>query len=145
LIGNVSFNPMSALTRATLEQMVRHPDAAAVIRSIMRETEAVAGKLGIELPVSIDQRMAGAEKVGAHKSSMLQDVETGRPLEIDALVGAVVELAGLLKIPVPHTRTLYATAKLLDRTLRRVAYTAAALEAAASPAAEAAGSDHKAG
>jgi 2-dehydropantoate 2-reductase len=114
LIGNISFNPISALTGATLEQMVRHPEVSRVIRDIMAETEAVAGKLGIELPISIEQRMAGAEKVGAHKTSMLQDFEAGRPMELEAIVGAVVELAEKLAVPVPATRTVYAAAKLMD-------------------------------
>ena len=85
----------------------------------MAETEAVAAKLGIELPISIDQRMAGAEKVGAHKTSMLQDLEAGRPLEIEAVVGAVVELGERLGVPMPATRTVYACAKLLDEKRRR--------------------------
>jgi 2-dehydropantoate 2-reductase len=106
LIGNISFNPTSALTGATLEQMVRHQDGSAVIRDIMRETEGVAAKLGIELPVSIDQRMAGAEKVGAHKTSMLQDFEAAPPMELEAIVGGVVELADRLGVPVPCTRTV---------------------------------------
>ena len=114
LIGNISFNPISALTGATLEEMVRHREVSRVIRDIMAETEAVAGKLGIELPISIDQRMAGAEKVGAHKTSMLQDFEAGRPMELEAIVGAVVELAERLNVPVPATRTVYAAAKLMD-------------------------------
>jgi len=114
LIGNVAFNPISALTGATLEEMVRHPEASRVIRLIMAETEAVAAKLGIELPVSIEQRMAGAEKVGAHKTSMLQDLEMGRPIELEAIVGAVVELAERLGVPVPATRTVYAATKLMD-------------------------------
>jgi AcrR family transcriptional regulator len=75
LLGNVAFNPISALTRATLEEMARHPDVSRLVRELMVETEAVAARLGIELPISIDQRMAGAEKVGAHKTSMLQDLE----------------------------------------------------------------------
>jgi 2-dehydropantoate 2-reductase len=79
LLGNVAFNPISALTRATLVQMVRDPEVVALVRSIMAEVEAVAAKLGIELSVSIDQRIAGAEKVGEHKTSMLQDLEAGRP------------------------------------------------------------------
>ena len=116
LIGNISFNPISALTGATLEQMVRHRDVSQVIRQIMEETEAVAAKLGIELPISIDQRMAGAEKVGAHKTSMLQDFEAGRPMELEAIVGAVVELADRLGVPVPATRTVYAASKLMDET-----------------------------
>ena len=121
LIGNVSFNPISALTGATLEQMVRHPDVSRVVREIMTETEAVAARLGIELPISIDQRMAGAERVGAHKTSMLQDLEAGRPMEIEAVVGAVVELADRLGVSIPSTRAVYASVKLLDerRSQRR--------------------------
>ena len=119
LIGNISFNPISALTGATLEEMVRHPDVSQVVRGIMTETEAVAATLGIELPISIDQRMAGAEKVGAHKTSMLQDLEAGRPMEIEAVVGAVVELADRLGVPVPATRAVYASVKLLEEKKRR--------------------------
>src|SRR5262249_55713201 len=114
LLGNVAFNPISALTGGTLEELVRQPDVARAIRDIMTETEAVAGRLGIELPVSIEQRMAGAEKVGAHKTSMLQDFEAGRPMELEAVVGAVVELGDTLGIPMPTTRTVYACAKMLD-------------------------------
>jgi 2-dehydropantoate 2-reductase len=79
----------------------------------MREAEAVADELGLDLPISIEQRMAGAEKVGEHKTSMLQDLEAGRPLELEAVVGAVVELGERLRIPMPHTGTVYACAKLL--------------------------------
>jgi 2-dehydropantoate 2-reductase len=114
LLGNVAFNPISALTRATLEDMVRHPELSKVIREVMAEVEAVAAKLDIELPISIDQRMAGAEKVGAHKTSMLQDYEAGRPMELDAIVGAVVELGDRLNVPMAATRTVYACAKLLN-------------------------------
>jgi 2-dehydropantoate 2-reductase len=113
LLGNVAFNPISALTRATLEDMVRHPDVSRLVREVMVETEAVAARVGIELPVSIDQRMAGAGKVGAHKTSMLQDLEAGRPMEIDALAGAVVELGERLGVPTPSTRAVYACVKLL--------------------------------
>jgi 2-dehydropantoate 2-reductase len=118
LLGNVAFNPISALTGATLEDLARHPDVSRTIRDIMAETEAVAARLGIELPVSIDQRMAGAEKVGAHKTSMLQDLEAGRPMELDPVVGAVVELADKLGVPMPTTRTVYACARLLDQRRR---------------------------
>jgi len=118
LLGNVAFNPISALTGGTLEELVRHADTAAVIRAIMAETEAVAAKLGIELPISIDQRMAGAEKVGAHKTSMLQDLEAGRPLELEPIVGAVVELGDRLGVAMPATRTVYACAKMLDEKRR---------------------------
>src|ERR1700676_290246 len=88
VLGNASFNPVSALTRATLAQMVRDPGVSSVIRNIMQEVEAVSGKLGMELPITIDQRIAGAEKVGEHKTSMLQALEGGGPMELEALVGA---------------------------------------------------------
>ena len=115
ILGNASFNPVSALTRATLVQMVHDPGAADLIRNIMQEVEAVSHKLGLELPVSIDQRMAGAEKVGEHKTSMLQDLEAGRPMELEALVGSVVELGERLGLALPHTRMVYSCAKLLSR------------------------------
>jgi 2-dehydropantoate 2-reductase len=114
LLGNVAFNPISALTGGTLEQLVRHAGTAGLVRDIMAETEAVAGKLGIELPISIDQRMAGAEKVGAHKTSMLQDYEAGRPMELDPVVGAVLELGDRLGVSMPATRAMYACARFLD-------------------------------
>jgi len=116
VLGNASFNPVSALTRATLAQMVRDPGVASVIRNIMQEVEAVSQKLGMELPVSIDQRMAGAEKVGEHKTSMLQDLEAGRPMELEALVGAVVELGERVGLPMTSTRTVYNCAKLLAQS-----------------------------
>jgi 2-dehydropantoate 2-reductase len=118
LLGNVAFNPISALTGGTLEELVRHAGTAQVIRAIMAETEAVASTLGIEVPISIEQRMAGAEKVGAHKTSMLQDLEAGRPLELEAIVGAVVELGDRLGVAMPATRTVYACAKMLDEKRR---------------------------
>jgi 2-dehydropantoate 2-reductase len=113
ILGNVAFNPISALTGATLAQIVRAPEACDVVRHIMREAEAVATRLGLEMPITIDKRIAGAEKVGEHKTSMLQDLEAGRPLELEAVVGAVVELGERLGLPMPHTRTVYACAKLL--------------------------------
>jgi len=112
-MGNASLNPVSALTRATLVQMVRDPGVCWVIRNIMQEVEAVAHKLGMELPVSIDQRIAGAEKVGEHKTSMLQDLEAGRPMELEALVGAVVELGERVGLPMTSTRAVYNCTKLL--------------------------------
>jgi 2-dehydropantoate 2-reductase len=114
LMGNVAFNPISALTGGTLEELARHPEVSNVVRELMAETEAVAARLDIELPISIDQRMAGAEKVGAHKTSMLQDLEAGRPMEIDAVVGAVMELGDRLGVPMPVTRAIYGCVKLLD-------------------------------
>jgi 2-dehydropantoate 2-reductase len=117
ILGNVAFNPISALTRATLVRMMRDPDVSTLVRHIMTEVEAVAAKLGLELPVSIDQRMAGGEKVGEHKTSMLQDLEAGRPMELEAIVGAVVELAGRVDVPVPCTQAVYACTKLLQSTM----------------------------
>jgi 2-dehydropantoate 2-reductase len=113
VLGNASFNPVSALTRATLVQIARDPGACSVIRSIMQEVEAVSNKLGMELPISIDQRIAGAEKVGEHKTSMLQDLEAGRPMELEALVGSVVELGERVGLPMTCTRTVYECTKLL--------------------------------
>jgi 2-dehydropantoate 2-reductase len=114
LLGNVAFNPISALTRATLAQMARDPGVRLVVSNIMTEVAAVANRLGVDLPISIEQRIAGAEKVGEHKTSMLQDLEANRPMELEPVVGAVVELGERLGIEMPHTRTVYACAKLLQ-------------------------------
>jgi 2-dehydropantoate 2-reductase len=113
LMGNAVFNPLSALTRASLRAMAESPSLAPVVRAAMEEVEAVARRLDIVVPVSIDQRIRGAAKVGDHKTSMLQDLEAGRPLEIDAITGSVVELAGRLGIPAPHLETIYASVKVL--------------------------------
>jgi 2-dehydropantoate 2-reductase len=113
ILGNVAFNPISALTGATLAQIVHHRDACELVRSIMREAEAVAHQLGLEMPITIEKRIAGAEKVGEHKTSMLQDLEAGRPLEVEAVVGAVVELGERLGIAMPHTRSVYSCTQLL--------------------------------
>src|SRR5207237_3589952 len=113
ILGNVAFNPISALTGATLAQMLSNPETTNLIRNIMQETEALTEKLGVKMQVSIEQRMAGAAKVGEHKTSMLQDLEAGRPLELEAIVGAVVELGEHLRIRMPHTRAVYACTKLL--------------------------------
>jgi 2-dehydropantoate 2-reductase len=118
LMGNIAFNPISALTGATLVRMARHPEASKLVRAMMAETEAVARKLGIEMPITIEQRIAGAEKVGEHKTSMLQDLEAGRTLELDAIVGAALELGERLGVPMPHTRAVYACAKLLEQQRR---------------------------
>jgi 2-dehydropantoate 2-reductase len=113
ILGNVAFNPISALTGATLVQMARDPDVNALVRRIMEETIAVGAKLGLEVPITIDQRIGGAEKVGEHKTSMLQDLDAGRPIELEAVVGAVVELGDRLNVLMPHTRAVYACTKLL--------------------------------
>jgi 2-dehydropantoate 2-reductase len=114
ILGNVAFNPISALTGATLAQMVRDPEVCALVRNIMGEAEAVAAQLGMELPITIEQRIAGAGKVGEHKTSMLQDLEAGRPLELEAVVGAVMELGERMNLPMTHTRVVYSCTKLLS-------------------------------
>ena len=119
LAGNAAFNPISALTGATLLEIASDEDGRALARLAMAETYAVAKALGVNPSVTIDQRLAGAEKVGHHKTSMLQDAEAGRPMELDSVVGVVVELGEMLGVPTPHTRTLYASAKLLSRQLAR--------------------------
>jgi 2-dehydropantoate 2-reductase len=113
LMGNAVFNPLSALTRASLGDIAESPVLASVVRAAMEEVDAVATRLGIAIPVSIEQRIRGAARVGAHKTSMLQDLESGRPLEIDAITGSVVELGGRLGVPVPHLETIYASVKVL--------------------------------
>jgi 2-dehydropantoate 2-reductase len=116
VLGNASLNPVSALTRATIVQMVRDPGVCSVVRNIMQEVEAVSHRLGMELPISVDQRIAGAEKVGEHKTSMLQDLEARRPMEFEALVGAVVELGERVGLPMAVTRTVYNCTKLLAQS-----------------------------
>jgi 2-dehydropantoate 2-reductase len=115
LLGNVVFNPMSALTGATLEEMATHPESSAIARAVMAEADEVAVALGIRLPLTIDQRMDGARKVGVHKTSMLQDLESGRPMELESVVGVVIELGEKLGLPMPHTRTLYSCTRLLSQ------------------------------
>jgi 2-dehydropantoate 2-reductase len=127
LLGNIAFNPISAITGGTLEQLARHRDVSHLARDVMTEAEAVAAKLGIELPITIDQRMAGAEKVGAHKTSMLQDYEAGRPMEIEAVVGACVELGERLGVAMPATRAVYACVKFLDEHPRNAVTPAEAM------------------
>lgn len=117
LWGNVAFNPISALTHGTLAAIARESTSRALVASVMTEAQTIARKLEIEFPVSLEQRIAGAESVGSHKTSMLQDIEAGRPIELEALVGAVIELGRLTQTPTPHIETLYACAQLLAKTL----------------------------
>jgi len=117
LWGNLSFNPISALTHATLVDICQFVPTRDLATQMMSEAEAIAKKLGITFRVTIDRRIAGAEKVGAHKTSMLQDVEQGRPIEIEALVGSVVELGRLTHTATPHISAVFACASLLAKTL----------------------------
>lgn len=117
LWGNLTFNPISALCHATLEGICQYPVARSLAADMMKEAEAVANKLGVTFRVTLDKRIAGAEKVGRHKTSMLMDVEAGRGPEIDALVGSVVELGRFTDTATPHIDAVYALVKLLERTM----------------------------
>ena len=117
LWGNLTFNPISSLSHSTLVDICQYPLTRELASNMMREAQAVAHKLGIEFRVSLEKRIAGAEKVGKHKTSMLQDIEAGRDPEIDALVGSVVELGRLTETPTPHIDTVYALVKLLGKTM----------------------------
>ena len=117
LWGNLSFNPISALTHSTLVDLCQYPLTRGLAANMMTEAQAIANKLGIEFRVTIDKRIAGAEKVGKHKTSMLQDIEAGREPEIDALLGAVIELGALTGTPTPHLDTVHALVKLLAHTV----------------------------
>lgn len=119
LWGNLSFNPISALTRATLEDICRFAPTRELAARMMTEAKAVGEKLGVEFKVSLEQRIAGAEAVGAHKTSMLQDLEAGRALELQALVGSVVELARITATPTPTIDAIHAATALLARTASR--------------------------
>lgn len=118
LWGNLSFNPISALTHATLEGICQFPLSHELASSMMIEAKDVAEKLGASFRVSLEKRIEGAERVGKHKTSMLQDVESGKPLEIDGVLGAVIELADVVKVEVPTLKAVYACVRLLDHTLQ---------------------------
>ena len=108
LWGNLAFNPISALTTATLDQIAGTPDTRAVARQMMLEGKAAAEQLGVKFVLDVDKRIAGAGEVGAHKTSMLQDLERGRPMEIDAILGSVVEIGEMVGVPMPICRTVLA-------------------------------------
>lgn len=117
LWGNLTFNPISALSHSTLQDICQYPLTRDLAASMMTEAQTIANKLDITFRVSLEKRIAGAEKVGKHKTSMLQDVEAGRDPEIDALVGSVAELGRLTETPTPHIDTVYALVKLLGKTM----------------------------
>jgi len=114
--GNLSFNPISALCHATLVDICQFGPTRELAANMMIEAQTIAEKLGITFRVPLEKRIDGAEKVGAHKTSMLQDVEAGRPTEVEATVGAVVELGRLTETPTPHIDAVYACLKLLEET-----------------------------
>ena len=115
--GNLSFNPISALTHATMVDIARFAPTRDLSVKMMEEAQIVANKLGITFRHTIEKRMQGAESVGAHKTSMLQDVEAGHALEIEALVGSIVELARLTDTPTPSIDAVYDCVKLLDKVM----------------------------
>jgi len=119
LVGNATLNPVSAVTGATLGEMFETTEGRELVRTLMEEVAAVARALDVELPLTIGKRMEGAAAVGDHKTSMLQDLEAGKPLELDALLGAVIELAAGSDVSVPALRALFGLAKMRDLTSRR--------------------------
>jgi len=119
LWGNLSFNPISALTHATLEEICRYPLTRETATCMMREAQAVGEALGNRFRIPLEKRIAGAEAVGAHKTSMLQDIEAGRGIEADALIGSVVELGRIAAVPTPQIDAIYACVKLLAETLAK--------------------------
>jgi 2-dehydropantoate 2-reductase len=114
LVGNVAFNPITALTGATLGQLGELPEMRGLLEAIFTECAAVAARLGVSFPVPLDRRLEAGLAVGDHKTSMLQDLEAGKRFELDCMTGAVVELAGQLGVDVPHVAAVHACAKLLD-------------------------------
>jgi len=115
---NCTFNPISALTHATLVDLIQFGPTHALVERMMREAQEIGEKLGVRFPVSLEKRIAGGEVVGPHKTSMLQDVEAGRALEADALIGSVIELGRITSIATPHLDTVYALVKLLNKMLQ---------------------------
>jgi 2-dehydropantoate 2-reductase len=114
--GSLAFNPISALTHATLGDICRFPGTRALAARMMREARTIADRLGVRLRSSIEQRIEGAAKIGAHRTSMLQDLEAGRPLELEALVGSFIELGRLTGAPTPSIEAVYACVKLRSQT-----------------------------
>jgi 2-dehydropantoate 2-reductase len=114
LLGNVAFNPVTALTRATLGELGSRPEMMDLLRSVFAECALVADRLGVKFPVSLERRLEAGIAVGDHKTSMLQDLEAGKRLEVGCMTGAVVELAARLDVEVPHIRAIHACVTLLD-------------------------------
>jgi len=116
LLGNMTFNPISALTRATLGELIGFGPTRELVAATMAEAQEVASRLGIAFGITVEQRIQGAAQMGAHKTSTLQDIEAGRPTEVEWLVGAVAEVGRLLEVATPRIDTLYACLKMLERT-----------------------------
>jgi 2-dehydropantoate 2-reductase len=119
LWGNLSFNPISALTHATLEDICVYPPTRELAANMMKEAQTIAEKLGVQFRVTLEKRINGAQAVGQHKTSMLQDVELGRPIELEALVGSVIELGKITETPTPNIDAVYALTSLLANKLQQ--------------------------
>ncbi|WP_340118975.1 2-dehydropantoate 2-reductase [Pelagibius sp. 7325] len=115
--GNLSFNPISALTHATLEDICTFPETRRLAATMMAEAQVIGEKLGVTFRHTIEKRIEGAQSVGQHKTSMLQDVEAGRSLETEALIGAILEMGSLVEVPSPAIEAVYACVKLLNKTM----------------------------
>ena len=117
LWGNLTFNPVSALTHATLEQICSFEPTRQLAARMMTEAQTIGERLGVQFKISIDKRIAGAQAVGAHKTSMLQDIESGKALELEALLGSVIELGKICHMPTPTLETVYALTRLLEHSV----------------------------
>jgi 2-dehydropantoate 2-reductase len=115
--GNLSFNPISALTHATLEDICTFKETRELAATMMAEAQVIGEKLGVTFRHTIEKRIEGAQSVGKHKTSMLQDVEAGRSLETEALIGAILEMGKLVEAPAPAIEAVYACVKLLNKTM----------------------------
>jgi 2-dehydropantoate 2-reductase len=119
LWGNLTFNPVSALTHATLEDICQFPLTRTLAEQMMKEAQAVGERIGVQFKIPIEKRIAGAQAVGAHKTSMLQDIEHGKPPELEALLGSVVELGTIAHVPTPTLNTVYALTRLLSQSVEK--------------------------
>jgi 2-dehydropantoate 2-reductase len=117
LWGNLTFNPVSALTHAKLEDICNFDLTRNLAARMMTEAQTVGEKLGVQFKISIDKRIAGAQAVGAHKTSMLQDIEHGKALELEALLGSVIELGRICSMPTPTLDSVYAMTRLLQQSV----------------------------
>lgn len=117
LWGNLTFNPISALSHSTLVDICQFPLTRQLAVAMMTEAQTVGERLGAHFRIPMEKRIAGAESVGKHKTSMLQDVEAGKPIEIESMLGAVIELAEVTGVQTPTLRAIYACVSLLDKTV----------------------------
>jgi 2-dehydropantoate 2-reductase len=115
----MSFNPISALSHASLEDICKFSPTRDLAKNMMQETQSIGEKLGVSFLVSIEKRILAAQSVGLHKTSMLQDIEAGRPTEADALLGSLIELGGIVGVTTPNIKVIYAVVSLLNQTIEQ--------------------------